>query len=171
MILHNSSFNHDIEFDLRNDPSQPDAVRLRGGRPFESMDFVQLATIPAVHSLRLVHPRLPFPIDIQASKHNGVTISDVIQQLAAALHQELTQSEYWSHKLKPKKREAMQIAHYDRCQMYGGPGMMRRIEYLRAHVIFTGLQKGRKGTWKIKTKKMEPGSTMNWWASGQPAPF
>jgi hypothetical protein len=105
--------------------------------------------------MRLIHPRLPWYIDVHASNPTGVNLSDLFQAIWNCLRWPIQKADFWNDELSDHDRDKIGHAWRVRCDgdvFERGRGV-RRVDFLRRHVVFEGLVKGRNGTWEMKTRK------------------
>jgi hypothetical protein len=105
--------------------------------------------------MRLFHPRLPWYIDVHATNPTGVDLSDLFQMIWKCPRWPINQADFWNDELSGGDRDKISHAWRVRCDedsFERGCGV-RRVDFLRRHVVFEGLVKGMNGTWEMKTKK------------------
>uniref|UniRef100_A0A8H8CEV6 DUF6699 domain-containing protein n=1 Tax=Psilocybe cubensis TaxID=181762 RepID=A0A8H8CEV6_PSICU len=118
-----------LSFSLRAPPnphslSPPNLKFFRLSRPHNPIDLLQLATRPATPFMRLMHPKLPWYIDIHESRPNGVLVGDVLEQMHRQLHVSIRGRHYWNDVLGPEERREIARAFEERVRAYGeGEGM------------------------------------------------
>lgn len=123
-------------------------------KPFDDLDFAQFATTPPASLLRLVHPRLPWYIDIRQTHPNGITVYDVIHQIYEELQQQILSRHYYNDVLSEKDRKEIAQAYHRRVDLLrsGKENGILWIDFLGGEVIFEGLAKAKGGLWEIKTR-------------------
>jgi hypothetical protein len=107
--------------------------------------------------MRLVHPRLPWYIDVHASNPTGVNLGDLFQAIWNCLRCPIQKADFLNDELSDSDRDKISHAWRVRCNgdaFEQGCGV-RRVDFLRRHVVFEGLVKGRNGTWEMKTRKVD----------------
>ncbi|GJE98719.1 hypothetical protein PsYK624_149540 [Phanerochaete sordida] len=139
-----------FQWDLLTDP-----VRLATPSDPPVMEYLlqptQLAmpaTTPPVVELKIIHPALPWGINVTASRYYGnicVTVGDVLQQLYQALRFSVTPSEFnMMQQNKPHDAAAVSNAFEHRAQRaarYGGDERrkgIRRVDFLMDRTQFAG---------------------------------
>jgi len=126
-------------------------------RPYNQLDFAQLATQPAAQGMRLYHPLLPWYIDIVQSHENGITIQDVVWQMFVQLDVPIMGRHWYNEELDEAIQDKMNKQFQART--LGNPEEaargVKRVDFLRGRVIFEGLVRSRSGLWEIKTRKWE----------------
>ncbi|KAJ7582575.1 hypothetical protein C8J56DRAFT_222982 [Mycena floridula] len=168
MLVQNKLNSQTLHVDLRFDPhNTPIAVALQepgGVRPMNYIDSLQLAVMPARHTLRLVHPLLPWHIDILSSTPSGITICDIVVQIHQHLMQPITGQDFTNDILKPEDREEMTKGYSERCIASRSTvrNGMRRLDFLKYDMIFCGLELQPSGICLMKTKAAQ------WPAFGTP---
>lgn len=135
----------------------PDNLFLNIGRPYNNIDFAQLATTPPSPFMRIFHPSLPWYIDIRPTHPNGVTVYDVLAQMYRQLMSPITGRHYWNEDLTEDDRKAITLAFQRRCgtdsqEIQRG---VVQVDYMGKKVIFEGLVKAKGGMWEMKTSRYE----------------
>ncbi|KAJ7127486.1 hypothetical protein C8R46DRAFT_1145608 [Mycena filopes] len=110
--------------------------------------------------MRLIHPRLPWPVDVAlppASPY-ALTVADVLHLLYAELQRPIGARDFWNEVLGRREREGVTRAFKARCALWGeearremGAGV-RRVDFLGEGVVFVGLVRGRGGVWEVRTE-------------------
>ncbi|KAG6826896.1 hypothetical protein H0H92_013985 [Tricholoma furcatifolium] len=141
-----------VSFDLSLPPDENlDFPRL--GRPYNHIDFAQMATQPPVEEMRLFHPLLPWYIDVVAHYQNGITIQDIIWQMHQQVNVEITGKHFYNEALPGGFREKIQQAFHTRTEDNPAEAArgIKRVDFLEGKVIFRGLVRAKNGYWEIKT--------------------
>ncbi|PPQ82945.1 hypothetical protein CVT25_009522 [Psilocybe cyanescens] len=99
--------------------SPPHLTFFRLARPHNPIDLLQLATHPPTPFMRLVHPKLPWYIDVVESRPNGVLVGDVLEQVVRQLHVSVSGRHYWNDVLGTEERREIARAFEDRVRAYG----------------------------------------------------
>ncbi|EKM56719.1 uncharacterized protein PHACADRAFT_254006 [Phanerochaete carnosa HHB-10118-sp] len=141
-----------FQWDLLSDP-----VRLATPSDPPVMEYLlqpaQLAapaTTPAVADVRIMHPHLPWVVNVSASRYYGniyVTVGDVLQQLYQALRLSVSQLEYdttvrLNTGLAPRiqgafERRVQRAAQYGVDERRKG---LRRVDFLMGDTQFAGFK-------------------------------
>lgn len=153
-LIRHSSSEPPVTWDLR---TPPQTVSFRAvQRDVVSSDLMRFTCEPPAATMRLVHPRLPWYIDIVASNPTGVTLYDLFYAIWASLRIPIAQRDFWNEEMGGKDRDKISNAWRERCGMdeTERASGVRRVDYLRRDVIFEGLVKGRNGTWEMRTRKL-----------------
>ncbi|KAJ7644801.1 hypothetical protein FB45DRAFT_898701 [Roridomyces roridus] len=150
-----------ITYDMR---LSPDRTRAFGPfKPRTSGDLMQPAVTPATSRMRLVHPRLPWWVDVRQATPNqgGVTLYDVLRTLHDELDRAIGSRDFFNEELGRKDRDALTKAFKERCSLQGGDVRsdvkkemlkgVKRVDYLGTECVFVGLVK-KNGIWEIKTE-------------------
>jgi hypothetical protein len=119
-------------------------------------DLTRFACEPPLPYMRLYHQRLPWYIDVHASNPTGVNLGDLLMSIWTTLRWQIQKSDFWNDELSDADRDKVTRAWSTRCHgdiMEQRAGL-RRVDFLRRHVLFEGLVKGRNGMWEMKTKKV-----------------
>ncbi|GLB40819.1 hypothetical protein LshimejAT787_0900340 [Lyophyllum shimeji] len=145
-----------IYLDLRFPPPLTlEFLQLR--RAPNQLDFAQLATQPAAQGMRLVHPLLPWYIDVVQSHENGITVHDVVWQMCVQLDVPIQARHWYNEELDAAALEKMNRQFQLRTA--GNPEEaargVKRVDFLRGRVVFEGLVRTRNGLWEMKTRKWE----------------
>jgi len=143
-----------VAYDLRLHPSTLSFREVH--RDILASDLTRFACEPPVPYMRLYHPRLPWYIDVHASNPTGVNLGDLFMSIWHSLRCPIQKSDFWNDELSESDRDKVSHAWRVRCngdRMEHGRGV-RRVDFLRRHVTFEGLVKGRNGMWEIKTSKV-----------------
>ncbi|KIK00417.1 hypothetical protein K443DRAFT_679215 [Laccaria amethystina LaAM-08-1] len=115
------------------------------------------ATQPPMHSLTIVCPHLPWPINVKARKRNGyITVADVMDGLYHALRPNATEAEFrsLSHDLRHQVNKAYQ-QRYRRASLmdyaHEKAQGVRRVDFLGGRNTFMGLSstKGGARVWRL----------------------
>ena len=104
--------------------------------------------------MRLIHPQLPWCIDIHASNPTGVDLADLLAVIWTCLHCAIRPVNFYNDELWGPGPAEDHAAWGVRCggdRFECGCGV-QRVDFLRRHV-FEGLVKGRNGTWEMKKSK------------------
>ncbi|KAG6887730.1 hypothetical protein C0995_013285 [Termitomyces sp. Mi166 len=145
-----------VFYDLRFVPTTPILTFPHLERPYNDIDFAQLATNPPVNKMRLFHPLLPWYIDIEQHQENGVTVQDVIMQIHIELQTQIYGRDYFNEEMGSSGRERIARAFERRTQGPEGEEErkkgIRRVDYLEDRVVFVGLVRARDGLWEMKMK-------------------
>ncbi|KAJ7776862.1 hypothetical protein DFH07DRAFT_798026 [Mycena maculata] len=120
--------------------------------------MMQPAVTPAATRMRLMHPRLPWYVDVKRIQNtHGITLYDVLYALFEELDRPIAGRDFWNEELGRKDRDSLTQAFKERCRMNGRAGekteMMKgvkRVDFLGADCVFVGLVR-RNGMWEIKT--------------------
>ncbi|KAG6873163.1 hypothetical protein C0995_002012 [Termitomyces sp. Mi166 len=144
---------HCIDYDLRFLPYFDVLSFPHLGRPFNQIDFMQLATNPPTDKMRLFHPLLPWYIDVEQTYDNGVTVQDVIIHIFEQLQWQICSRHYYNKELGSEIRERIARAFAMRTQgsVEERKKGIKRVDYLEEKVIFVGLVRVRDGLWEMKT--------------------
>ena len=143
-----------VEYDLRLHPRTLTFREVH--RAVLASDFSRFACEPPLPYMRLFHPRLPWYIDVHASNPTGVNLGDLFMSIWASLRWQIQKSDFWNDELSESDRNKISYAWKVRCNGDGTEQRsgVRRVDFLRRHVVFEGLVKGRNGMWEIKTRKV-----------------
>jgi hypothetical protein len=116
------------------------------------------ATQPPMHSLTIVCPNLPWPINVKARHRNGyITVADVMDGLYHALRPKVTEAEFrslLSHDLRHQVNKAYQ-QRYRRASLmdyaHEKAQGVRRVDFLGGRNTFMGLSstKGGARVWRL----------------------
>ena len=90
-----------------------------------SHTFNEPATKPAAYNIRLLHPSLPWHVDITATTNSGITIFQLLEGLHLSLQTPVTNAEWNIHGNETEKNEILE-ARNRRCAFYG-PGVSQRL--------------------------------------------
>jgi hypothetical protein len=106
--------------------------------------------------MRLRHDKLPWYIDIHATSPTGVTIADLFDQMYDGLMLQIHGKHYYNEDMDDEDRAKINQAFRDRCahdpnQFAHG---VRRVDFLKKHVLLEGLVRGKNGLWEMKTRKL-----------------
>lgn len=145
-----------INYNLLETPFHTSSVEfLNLNRSHNEIDFAQLACQPSAHFLRLFHSRLPWYIDIQQVRPNGITVLDVLTQIHAQLYTPIYPRHFYNEELSDADRAEITRAFHLRCR--GDPTYISRgvlqLDFLGEKVVFEGLARGTRGLWEIKLSK------------------
>ncbi|KAJ7914324.1 hypothetical protein B0H13DRAFT_2003226 [Mycena leptocephala] len=145
-----------ISYDLRRAPEETSFMG--NFQPLHRSEMMQLAVTPPVGKMRLMHPRLPWYIDVVAGFHTpGVTLYDVLGTLFNELNRQILSRDFWNEELGKREREGLTRAFKERCskkaefareEMLKG---VKRVDFLGLDCVFVGLVR-RNGMWEIKTE-------------------
>jgi hypothetical protein len=142
-----------VSYDLRRPPQT--LVFRDVPREIIASDLTRFACEPPLRYMRLIHPRLPWYIDIEASNPTGINLGDLFQAIWVCLQWPIQKADFWNDELSESDRD--KISHSWRVRCNGDPreqaSGVRRVDFLRRHVVFEGLVKGRDGTWEMRTRK------------------
>ncbi|KAF9448525.1 hypothetical protein P691DRAFT_800600 [Macrolepiota fuliginosa MF-IS2] len=149
-----------ISHDLRLDPLHPSypISHSRPGTnpsPFGELEMAQFATTPGANVLRVLHPRLPWYIDVQSTHPNEITVMDVLDQVYNALQTPILPRHFWNEVLSDADRREIGQAYSKRVSLLQGgkeKGILW-IDFLCDEVIFEGLVRTKGGLWEIKTRR------------------
>jgi hypothetical protein len=124
-------------------------------RDIVDSDLSRFACEPPLPYMRLIHPRLPWYIDVHASNPTGVNFRDLFQTIWDNLRCPIQKADFWNDELTDLDRDKISRAWKVRCNgdAFERSNGVRRVDFLRRHVVFEGLVKGRNGTWEMKTRK------------------
>ncbi|KAJ7615029.1 hypothetical protein DFH06DRAFT_1240393 [Mycena polygramma] len=144
-----------ISYDMRR---PPDETPFMGQfKPRSVHEMVQPAVTPPTGRMRLMHPRLPWYIDVLGGYHApGVTLSDVLRSLFVELDRPIGSQDFWNEELGKREREGLTRAFKERCAQKGDYMReemllgVKRVDFLGPECIFVGLVR-RNGMWEIKT--------------------
>ncbi|KAF9477290.1 hypothetical protein BDN70DRAFT_934364 [Pholiota conissans] len=147
-----------IDYDLRNAsaPFDPGMITFATlDRPHNDIDLAQLACQPASSFMRLLHPRLPWYIDVYSSHPNGVTVFDIFRAITAQLGTPIHGRHFWNESLSAGDRAAITAAFQLRCRGREAliPRGVLQVDFLGDKCLFQGLVRGAHGMWEIKTTK------------------
>lgn len=83
-------------------------------------------------------------------------MDDLFTSIWSTLRWPIQKSDYWNDELNDADRDKVRHAWSTRCNGNAAEQMagVRRVDFLRRHVMFEGLVKGRNGMWEMKTKKV-----------------
>ncbi|KAJ6624411.1 hypothetical protein B0H10DRAFT_738735 [Mycena sp. CBHHK59/15] len=145
-----------IAFDVRCSPDE--TSDLGNFRPRGQSDMLMPAVRPEATRMRLVHPRLPWFVDVRRGQHAPyVTLYDVLITLYEELDRPIAGRDFWNEELGARERADLTQAFKDRCYMDGKQFAreqmskgVKRADFLGTDVIFVGLVR-RSGMWEIKT--------------------
>ncbi|KAJ7119720.1 hypothetical protein C8R44DRAFT_179376 [Mycena epipterygia] len=145
-----------ITFDLRRAPQ--DTTFMGPFQPQRASDMTQPAVTPAASRMRLMHPRLPWYIEVhRAFDTPGITLYDVLRTLFDELDKPIAARDFWCEELSPRDRAGLTRAFKERCAMDGreraeGAKLkgVKRVDFLGPDFVFVGLAR-RSGVWEIKT--------------------
>jgi hypothetical protein len=154
-VLTFSASRPNISFDLRR---PPEATSFFGSFRPQPSDMGKPAVMPAAARMRLVHPRLPWFVDVRPHTATyPISIYDVLRTLYDELTIPIAGRDFWNSELSKKDRESLTRAFKDRCLLDGRERSreemlkgVKRIDFLGADVVFVGLVR-RNGMWEIKT--------------------
>lgn len=142
-----------VSYDLRLAPRTLVFRDIR--RDIVASDLTRFTCEPPLQYMRLIHPRLPWYIDVHASNPTGVNLGDLFQAIWNCLRCSIQSADFWNDELSDLDRDKISHAWRKRCD--GDPfehgNGVRRVDFLRRHVVFEGLTRGRNGTWEMKTRK------------------
>jgi hypothetical protein len=117
----------------------------------------QLAVVPPTARMRLMHPRLPWYVDVVAGHHaSGVMLYDLLLQLYNELDRPIAARDFWNDEIGKRGREGLTKAFKERCAMQGEYAReekkkgVKRVDFLGVDCIFVGLVR-RNNVWEIKT--------------------
>ncbi|KAJ7505915.1 hypothetical protein B0H11DRAFT_361621 [Mycena galericulata] len=146
-----------ILFDVRR---PPEATSSFGSfRPRNDRDLMVPALMPAAARMRLMHPRLPWYIDVKRRQPNSasVTLYDVLRTLYEELDRPIASRDFYNEELGKRDRDNLTSAFKERCAMNGKEFAkeemlkgVKRVDFLGMDCVFLGLVK-RNGMWEIKT--------------------
>ncbi|PPQ82986.1 hypothetical protein CVT25_005346 [Psilocybe cyanescens] len=74
---------------------------------------------PAHPFMRLVHPKLPWYVEVVESKRNGVLADDVLEQVVRQLHVGVSGKHYWNDVLGAEERREIARVIEERVRAYG----------------------------------------------------
>ncbi|KAJ7480655.1 hypothetical protein FB451DRAFT_152172 [Mycena latifolia] len=142
-----------IAYDMRKAPEETSFFG--AFRPQHAREMAQPAVTPAATRMRLVHPRLPWYVDVR--RQQGITLYDVLRALYDELNLQIAGRDFWNEELGKRDRDGLTRAFKERCQMDGKEHAreemlkgVKRVDFLGAEVVFVGLAR-RNGMWEIKT--------------------
>ncbi|KAJ7865767.1 hypothetical protein B0H14DRAFT_3133326 [Mycena olivaceomarginata] len=140
-----------ISYDMRR---APDETQFMG--KLSSHCLIPWLISPELR-MRLMHPRLPWYVDIFTGPHGpGVTLYDVIRQLFEQLNRPIAAHDFYNEEMGKRDREVLTLAFKERCAMKGEFAReeklkgVKRVDFLGRECVFVGLVR-RTGTWEIKT--------------------
>ncbi|KAJ8502990.1 hypothetical protein ONZ45_g11250 [Pleurotus djamor] len=125
------------------------------GRAPNQLDFCQLACDPPADFLRIMHPALPWYIDIQNTQPNGITIGDILMQMAEALNKPISARHFWNEALTSGDRAALTTIFKERT----GEDMMairdgvKQVDFLGGAVWLMGFVRRSGGMWEMVTER------------------
>ncbi|KAJ7752576.1 hypothetical protein B0H16DRAFT_787227 [Mycena metata] len=144
-----------ISYDLRYAPEE--TAYMGNFKPRSQAEMMQPAVSPIAPRMRLVHPRLPWYVDVEAPlTQPGVTLVDVIRTLFKELNRPIGGHDFWNEELGKHEREGLTFAFKRRCGKRGEFAReemlkgVKRVDFLGHECIFVGLVR-RSGMWEIKT--------------------
>ncbi|KAH9912310.1 uncharacterized protein BXZ73DRAFT_36618, partial [Epithele typhae] len=144
-----------MHLDLRQ---PPDAVRFHAanlaashhrGAHWLALPFSD----PPMRSARLVHPRLPWLVDVP--RHDGplVTLFDVLWALHAVLHEPLAEADLFNVLMDERARAAVAAAFQARCGTEEERARgARRVDFLMGEVVMEGVRPVERGMWEVCTR-------------------
>ncbi|KAJ6527086.1 hypothetical protein B0H19DRAFT_1196427 [Mycena capillaripes] len=146
-----------ISYDLRRPPEE--TPFMGSFQPQSQREMMQPAATPAPPRMRLMHPRLPWYIDVVPGFHNtpGVTLYDVLRTLFIELDRAILSRDFWNEELGRRERESLTHAFKERCSRKGKHMQeeiakgVKRVDFLGLDCVFVGLVR-RNGMWEIKTE-------------------
>ncbi|KAK6992567.1 hypothetical protein R3P38DRAFT_2569505 [Favolaschia claudopus] len=153
-----SSGRTNISYDLRRAPDQ--SPYMGNFQPRSPQDMYEMAVTPFAARMRLVHPRLPWYVDVGARfTANGITILDVLHSLFDTLNRPIAARDFWNEEMGKKDRDSLTKTYKERCAKRGDELGVReelakgiyKVDFLGADCIFVGLVR-RNGIWEIKTE-------------------
>src|SRR6266542_292383 len=152
-LLHFTHNSPPVYHNLLESPFHTSSIEfLNLSRPHNEIDFAQLACQPSTSFLRLVHPRLPWYIDIHQVHPNGVTVLDLLAQMHVQLHAQIQPRHFYNEELTDADRAEITKAFHARCKgdtLVMAKGILQ-VDFLGHKVVFEGLSRATKGLWEIK---------------------
>ncbi|KAJ7046377.1 hypothetical protein C8F04DRAFT_344271 [Mycena alexandri] len=144
-----------ISYDLRHAPEE--TAYMGNFKPRSQAEMLQPAVSPIAQRMRLMHPRLPWYVDVEAPlTQPGVTLVDVIHTLFQELNRPIAGHDFWNEELRKREREGLTYTFKRRCGKRGEFSQeemlkgVKRVDFLGEECIFVGLVR-RSGMWEIKT--------------------
>lgn len=108
---------------------------------------------------RIIHPRLPWYIDVVPVQHvyPYITVGDVLNYIAMQLHQTIMMRHYWNDDLGQRERREVAVAFQKRCD---GDVVKRswgvvQMDFLGKQVVLKGLWEGDNGMWIMETTELK----------------
>ncbi|KAG6808703.1 hypothetical protein H0H93_016590, partial [Arthromyces matolae] len=146
-----------VTWDVRCYPSNDVLEFKRLGRDYNHIDFAQLATSPPLHTMRLLHPLLPWYIDIKQQNPNGVTVEDVILHIYLALNTPIVTTHFYNEDVTENHRNRINKAFYERTKVDTAlvDQGVKMIDFLEDKVDFMGLSRTKDGLWELRTRRLE----------------
>jgi hypothetical protein len=97
--------------------------------------------------MRLIHPRLPWNIDVYATNPTGVDLGDLFRAIWTYLRIPIQQTDFWNNEMSDTDRD--KISHVWKVRCDGDPFErecgVTRVDFSRKHVVLEGLVKGCNG--------------------------
>ncbi|KAF5354428.1 hypothetical protein D9758_010783 [Tetrapyrgos nigripes] len=140
---------HNLLWDLRTYPINRRAVLHRSHTGLTKAEYYRPATEPPTKHMQIYHDNLPWYIDIWASEDGGVTVRDVVEQIAEFLNRIVLDTDYGGYFTQPEM-----MAIQNAAQTRGGytqPRIPARVDFLLHEYMFLGLTKDKQGKWKMMT--------------------
>lgn len=83
-------------------------------------------------------------------------MGDLFISIWSSLRWQIQKSDFWNDELNDADRAKVSHAWSTRCNgdIMEQKAGVRRVDFLRRHVTFEGLVKGRNGMWEMKTRKV-----------------
>lgn len=107
--------------------------------------------------MRLVHPLLPWALDVAAEPGAIISISHLLTQVYYALQRQVMESDFWNDSLDEEDRKAVYEAWAGRCG--GGADRaeaargLRRVDFLLDRWAFLGIARRGENEWELKCKR------------------
>lgn len=143
-----------VQLDLRGFHRSP-VIFPTLDRPHNEIDMAQLAFQPSAQFMRLVHPRLPWYVDVTPTHANGITVGNILEALMARLSVPIHGRHYWTEALSAGERKMISDAFAQRAA--GRPEVISQgvcfVDFLGDRYVFLGLARTTKGLWEIKTTR------------------
>ena len=143
-----------MELDLRG--LQPSPIIFPTlDRAHNDIDMAQLAFQPSAQFMRLVHPRLPWYIDVTPTHTNGITVGNILDALMTRMSVPIHGRHFWTEALSAGDRKMISDAFALRTRQR--PEIVSQgvcfVDFLGDRYIFLGLARTTKGLWEIKTMR------------------
>lgn len=141
----------DLRLDLRiNRHALP---HIRMPRDDVAVELSRPACHPPLSCMRLFHPRLPWTIDVHASRSSGITLRDLFSAIWTSLRRRVRHEELFSYETTETVKETIVASCSLRSRGDVGTAKgLRRVDFLRSRVLFEGLVQDQSGMWEIMTR-------------------
>lgn len=118
-------------------------------------DLTHFAYKPPLCYMHFIHLQLPWYIDPEASNPTSISLGNLSQAILVCQQWLIQRADFWNDELSESDQD--KISHAWRARCKGDPceqaSGVRRVDFLRRHVVFEGLVKGCNGTWEMKMRK------------------